>query len=82
MDLNLRRLLRVRTVVYFGVNQGERNFCHACGLAIARAGEMTSSMREPRRVLADCSPRTHEIASAMFDLPQPFGPMMAATPSP
>src|ERR1700751_3072620 len=39
-------------------------------------------MRDPRRVLADCSPSTHEIASAMFDLPQPLGPMMAATPSP
>ena len=25
---------------------------------------------------------THEIASEMFDLPQPFGPMIAATPSP
>src|SRR5580700_10260091 len=43
---------------------------------------MTSSMREPRSVLADCSPSTHEMASAMFDLPQPFGPIIAATPSP
>src|SRR5580704_7781074 len=39
-------------------------------------------MREPRSDLADCSPSTHEMASAMFDLPQPFGPIMAAMPSP
>src|SRR5712691_4813478 len=44
--------------------------------------KITSSMREPRRVLADCSPRTQEMASAIFDLPQPLGPMMAAIPSP
>src|SRR5438552_11452416 len=44
--------------------------------------KMTSSIREPRKVLADCSPNTHEMASAIFDLPQPLGPMMAATPSP
>src|SRR5450755_969365 len=44
--------------------------------------KMTSSMREPRRDLADCSPSTQEIASAMLDLPQPLGPMMAAMPSP
>src|SRR5580658_2880125 len=39
-------------------------------------------MRDPRRVLADCSPSTQEMASAIFDLPQPLGPMMAAMPSP
>src|SRR5271157_4573531 len=39
-------------------------------------------MREPRSVLADCSPSTQEIASAMLDFPQPFGPTMAAMPSP
>src|SRR5713226_7413765 len=44
--------------------------------------KITSSMREPRRVLADCSPRTQEMASAIFDLPQPLGPTMAARPSP
>src|SRR3954471_4143097 len=44
--------------------------------------KITSSMRAPRRLLADCSPRTQEIASEMFDLPQPLGPTMAATPSP
>src|SRR5262245_20457404 len=44
--------------------------------------KMTSSIREPRRVFADCSPSTQEIASAMLDLPQPLGPMIAATPSP
>src|SRR5258708_24857402 len=44
--------------------------------------KITSSMRDPRNDFADCSPNTQEIASAMFDLPQPFGPMMAAMPSP
>src|SRR5215813_8973821 len=44
--------------------------------------KITSSMRDPRSVLADCSPNTQEMASAMFDLPQPLGPMMAAMPSP
>src|SRR5581483_4824291 len=43
---------------------------------------ITSSMREPRRDLADCSPSTQEIASAILDLPHPLGPIMAATPSP
>src|SRR5262249_36428467 len=44
--------------------------------------KITSSMRDPRSVFADCSPNTQEMASAMFDLPHPFGPMIAATPSP
>src|SRR5580698_10222212 len=52
------------------------------GLRSRVPAKMTSSMREPRSDLADCSPRTQEMASAMFDLPQPLGPMMAATPSP
>src|SRR5580658_243087 len=52
------------------------------GLRSRVPAKITSSMREPRSVLADCSPSTQEIASAMFDLPQPFGPMMAAMPSP
>src|SRR5437588_10931095 len=52
------------------------------GLRSRVPAKITSSMREPRKVLADCSPRTQEIASAMLDLPQPLGPMMAAIPSP
>src|SRR5258707_5325985 len=44
--------------------------------------KITSSIREPRNDFADCSPSTHEIASAMFDFPQPLGPMIAAIPSP
>src|SRR5258708_7136643 len=52
------------------------------GLRSRVPAKITSSMREPRRVLADCSRSTHEMASAIFDLPQPLGPMMAATPSP
>src|SRR5579885_2307064 len=52
------------------------------GLRWRVPAKMTSSMRAPRSDLADCSPSTHEIASEMFDLPHPLGPMMAATPSP
>src|SRR5437588_6398339 len=52
------------------------------GLRSRVPAKITSSMRAPRRVRADCSPKTHEIASATFDLPQPFGPTMAAMPSP
>src|SRR5215813_13655314 len=44
--------------------------------------KITSSIRDPRSVLADCSPRTQEMASAILDFPQPLGPMMAAIPSP
>ncbi len=43
--------------------------------------KMTSCMFLPRRVFALCSPRVQRIASAMFDLPQPLGPMIAVTPS-
>src|SRR5438477_3175780 len=52
------------------------------GLRSRVPAKITSSIRDPRSVLADCSPSTQEMASEMFDLPQPFGPMMAATPSP
>src|SRR5580698_4702703 len=44
--------------------------------------KMTSCMCRPRRLLADCSPSTQVMASEIFDLPQPFGPTMAARPSP
>src|SRR5271157_2424713 len=52
------------------------------GLRSRVPAKMTSCMLTPRRERADCSPSTHEMASEMFDLPQPFGPTMAATPSP
>ncbi len=52
------------------------------GLRSRVPAKITSSMRAPRRVLADCSPSTQVMASEIFDLPQPFGPMMPATPSP
>ena len=44
--------------------------------------KITSSILIPRRLLADCSPSTHVIASEMFDFPHPFGPTIAAIPSP
>ena len=43
--------------------------------------KMTSAIRSPRKLLALCSPRTQETASERLDLPHPFGPTMAATPS-
>src|SRR5581483_2045564 len=52
------------------------------GLRSRVPAKMTSSIRAPRKVFADCSPSTHEIASEMLDLPHPLGPMIAATPSP
>ena len=50
------------------------------GLRSRVPAKITSSMRLPRRLLADCSPSTQEIASLRLDLPQPFGPTMAAMP--
>jgi len=41
---------------------------------------MTSSIAWPRRLLADCSPSTHNTASEMLDFPDPFGPTMTVTP--
>ncbi len=52
------------------------------GLRSRVPAKMTSSILMPRRDLADCSPRTQVMASEMLDLPQPFGPTMAAMPSP
>src|SRR5690349_12546220 len=52
------------------------------GLRSRVPAKITSSMRTPRRLLADCSPSTQEIASEILDLPQPLGPTTAAMPSP
>src|SRR5581483_4405706 len=52
------------------------------GLRSRVPAKITSSMRTPRRLLADCSPKTQEIASEMLDFPQPLGPTTAAMPSP
>src|SRR5579863_5156338 len=52
------------------------------GLRSRVPAKMTSSILIPRRLLADCSPSTHVMASEMFDLPQPLGPTMAAMPEP
>jgi hypothetical protein len=41
---------------------------------------MTSSIEAPRSVDGACEPSTHESASAMFDLPEPFGPTITFTP--
>src|ERR1700722_3174662 len=52
------------------------------GLRSRLPAKITSSMRAPRRVLADCSPSTQLMASLRLDLPHPFGPTMAAMPPP
>jgi hypothetical protein len=51
-----------------------------CGLRCCDPAKMTSSARRVRRERFDCSPRTQRTASAMFDFPEPFGPMTAFTP--
>src|SRR3990172_9204818 len=43
--------------------------------------KMASSVLRARRTRPDCSPSTQRKASAMFDLPEPFGPTMAVIPS-
>src|SRR5262249_29777017 len=52
------------------------------GLRSRVPAKITSSMRTPRRLLADCSPSTQEMESAILDFPQPLGPTTAAIPSP
>src|SRR4029077_2007579 len=51
------------------------------GLRLSVAVKITSAISPPRSDLADCSPRTHLTASSKLDLPQPFGPTIAVTPS-
>ena len=41
--------------------------------------KIISSAFLPRRFFIDCSPITQRIASAMLDLPEPFGPTIAVT---
>src|SRR4051794_39247279 len=43
--------------------------------------KITSDISPPRRLLADCSPRTHLTASTTLLLPLPFGPTTAVTPA-
>ena len=52
------------------------------GLRSRVPAKMTSSIRAPRSVLADCSPSTQLMASLRLDFPQPLGPTMAAMPEP
>src|SRR4029077_6975891 len=51
------------------------------GLRLSVPLKITSAISPPRSDLADCSPKTHLIASSRLDLPQPFGPTIAVTPS-
>ena len=44
--------------------------------------KITSSILSPRRLRADCSPMTQQIASEILDLPEPLGPTMAVMLSP
>ena len=43
--------------------------------------KIRSSVLLARSKLYDCSPNTQRSASAMLDLPEPFGPTMAVIPS-
>src|SRR5947209_13160874 len=52
------------------------------GLRSRVPAKITSSMRTPRRLLADCSPSTQEMESEILDFPHPLGPTTAAMPSP
>ena len=51
------------------------------GFLVSVPLNMTSSILEARRVLVDCSPRTHLMESTIFDFPQPFGPKRDVIPS-
>src|SRR3954447_26051691 len=42
--------------------------------------KITSCIVWPRTASGDCSPSAHSTASVMFDLPEPFGPMITAMP--
>ena len=42
--------------------------------------KMTSSILLPRKLLADCSPKTQRMASERLDLPDPLGPTTAVIP--
>ena len=44
--------------------------------------KITSSILLPRRLRADCSPMTQQMASEMLDLPDPLGPTTAVMSSP
>src|SRR3954449_6059845 len=44
--------------------------------------KITSCIVCPRMASGDCSPSAHKTASVMFDLPEPFGPMITAMPGP
>ena len=43
--------------------------------------KIASSILAPRIAVGRCSPSTQRMASAMFDLPHPFGPTTAVIPS-
>src|ERR671921_1112528 len=51
------------------------------GRRAAEPWKITSSILPPRKSRADCSPRTQRTESETLDLPQPFGPTIAVTPS-
>src|SRR5699024_12817651 len=50
------------------------------GLRLLVREKITSFMRPPRKLLADCSPMTQRMASITLDFPLPFGPTTAVTP--
>src|SRR5439155_4702878 len=50
------------------------------GCRLAEPAKITSSGLRARTAFGDCSPRTHNTASATFDFPDPFGPTTTTMP--
>src|SRR5438128_2673849 len=50
------------------------------GCREADPAKITSSGLRALTALADCSPRTHNTASEIFDLPEPLGPTTTTMP--
>ena len=73
---------RLGSVMPSGSNNVRLTCANPDGLRSRAPLKINSCMRAPRNVFADCSPNTQLIASLILDFPQPFGPTMAATPSP
>ena len=48
--------------------------------SVFEPAKITSSMLSPRKAFELDSPKTQRIASLIFDLPEPLGPMIATTP--
>ena len=50
------------------------------GARVAEPAKITSGILLPRRLLADCSPKTHRSDSIILLFPLPFGPTIPVIP--